>query len=88
MRSNLFEFIRLLSEAPETQIDPTYTQEMRNFLRGDDLRDPVLFLRNIQDRMVFTSGCSDFTIIAITAMLSSYPESPDEAKKRRDKLVV
>jgi hypothetical protein len=82
--------IKTLSEVSDVQIDRVFLDELRDFLYRDDFSDPVLFLRNILDRMVIRDGCagggcSDIIVSIIVMALRDYPESSEEAQTRRSK---
>lgn len=73
----------LLGTTPEFAMDPTYTKRCKEF-QGED---PITFLRNLQDEMVYTGGCGDLIITLIDFMLRPFPEeTAAEMKERRDKL--
>lgn len=73
----------LLGTTPEFAMEPSYTKRCKDY-NGED---PVTFLRNLQDEMVFTGGCGDLIITLIDFMLRPFPEeTPEEAKQRRDEL--
>ena len=67
----LHEVIGLLGDAPEGHLDKAYAAECGEFT---STRDPVLFLRNLRDKIVHTSGGSEFTVGAISAALVTFPE--------------
>lgn len=48
------EFIAMLGDAPDSQLDYKLSKECREF-KGDD---PVRFLRDLQDKCAFFSGSS------------------------------
>lgn len=82
-----FEFIKLLMQAPDGDIDQVYKEKIRDFLYADTMGDPVIFLRNIVDEMVFTSGCADIIVTAIQFMLDIVPkETAEQAIERRSRL--
>ena len=72
------EFIRIMGQAPESQMDTALAEECQRF----DGKDPVRFLRDLRDKCVW-SGSSEFCVIAISAILSKEPEETIEARDAR-----
>lgn len=65
-------------------MDPRYTKRCQEL---SDEEDPVLFLRNLRDELVHTSGSSELVITLCTTFLGSYPEeTPQETVERRQRL--
>jgi hypothetical protein len=58
-------------------IDEVFIKQCAN-LTG---HDPVRFLRDLRDELVFSGGCADVIIKVISAVLKSYPE---ETFRERD----
>lgn len=87
--STLLSFLELLSDAPNSHIDKVFTDEVIEYLKGDDKSEPLLFLRNLLDKMVFAGGCSDFSVMAIDVVLKNFPpETTAEQLTRRANLVL
>jgi hypothetical protein len=80
MSNKYDEFIRLMGEAPESQMDAILAKECKEFdyVNGDRVR----FLRDLRDKCVFT-GSSEFCVLAITVMLSKEPEETMEESDLR-----
>lgn len=81
----LLTLIDQFGDAPKNQIDEAFQSECRGFDKTTG--DPVQFLRDLQDKMVYAGGCSDFVIKAVSAALSFYPEEdPKKQALRRANL--
>jgi hypothetical protein len=78
------EFIGILATCPpdSRMVDAVFVEQCAAFKDGD----PVRFLRDLRDELVFSGGCSDAIITAISATLSPYPESDEEMWARREEL--
>lgn len=65
---------------PDSQLlDHCFAVRCRNFRGGD----PVRFLRDLRDELVYSGGCSDGIITAITMALKSAPEETGEDRLLR-----
>lgn len=78
------EFIAVLGDAPDSQLDCKLSKECREF-KGDD---SIKFLRNLQDKCAFFSGSSGFVINAIDISLRDTPESEIDKILRRNDLKI
>lgn len=81
----LVAIIKLFGEAPEGEMDDKFKQECLNFTQGSE--DPVLFVRDLRDKLVHAGGSADFVIQAITGALAFFAEeTAEETALRRANL--
>lgn len=80
----LSDLIKSLSDAPEDQMDLNLSKECSEYLADEHTEEEdVIFLRNVLDSCVIGSSGSGFVVSAISALISVFPETEEEAKKRR-----
>jgi hypothetical protein len=79
------EMIARLGTVPSgsRMMDAVFVEQCKAFKDGD----PVRFLLDLRDELVFSGGCADNIITIISAVLSAYPaETPAQSVTRRAEL--
>lgn len=73
-----------MGEAPDGQLDGTYAKECAQFAKEEhDLPETLRFVRDIQDKCVFTGGASPFVMRMWSIMLEGQTPERDEEKAER-----
>jgi len=81
--SAAYDMIKYLGTCPSEQLmDNYYTQQCRDY-DGDD---PVRFLLDLRDDLVYSGGCANAVLIILSAALDATPETDEEKRIRRTAL--
>lgn len=84
MERNLKEFMSILADVPDTQMDKVVIDALaRQSKRVTSFEEDLEFLRNVRDCCVRYALSSDFVIVALSAVLDRHPETEEAAERRR-----